>query len=148
MSPRRRQLVIWTNMSSRSSSPATRSGSHWPLSRAPGVIAIVPLQTVACARRLPHHSAMAAPPPSSIEIDGRRFWPRDGLPSKPESWLLTAARHRLLDQQRKMRAREQHEDVLGTLVAGAEVSEDSDGFPDERLRLFFVCAHPAIDPEK
>ncbi len=23
---------------------------------------------------------------------------------------------------------------------------DHDGFPDERLRLLFVCAHPAIDP--
>src|SRR5262249_60139360 len=28
-------------------------------------------------------------------------WPRDGLPQAPEAWLLTAARHRLLDRARR-----------------------------------------------
>ena len=28
-------------------------------------------------------------------------WPRDGVPDKPEAWLLTAARHRLVDAARQ-----------------------------------------------
>jgi predicted RNA polymerase sigma factor len=79
-------------------------------------------------------------------LEALTSWPRDGLPQSPESWLLTAARHRLLDQQRRMRAWERHEAVLRSLVDTAQACEGSGGFPDERLRLFFVCAHPAIDP--
>ena len=45
-------------------------------------------------------------------LEALASWPRDGVPEKPESWLLTAARHRLLDQQRRMRARERHEAAL------------------------------------
>ena len=30
-------------------------------------------------------------------------WPKDGVPEQPEAWLLTAARHRLIDQARRVR---------------------------------------------
>ncbi|HEX6885720.1 MAG TPA: DUF6596 domain-containing protein [Planctomycetota bacterium] len=78
-------------------------------------------------------------------LEALATWPRDGVPAQPEGWLLTAARHRLLDQQRRARARERHEAELASLADGA-LSADPGGFPDERLGLFFVCAHPALDP--
>lgn len=73
-------------------------------------------------------------------------WPRDGVPRKPEAWLLTAARRRLLDQARRARVRAEHAETLRFLAAEPGPDEPQDGLPDERLKLFFVCAHPAIDP--
>lgn len=72
-------------------------------------------------------------------------WPRSGVPDKPEAWLLTTARRRLVDGARRasvltaaatdltMRLEEGHGDLSPTT------------FPDQRLALLFVCAHPAID---
>jgi len=74
-------------------------------------------------------------------------WPRDGVPASPEAWLLTAARRRLLDGWRHAKVRDEAAETLA-LVAD-EFAADDDGsqaFPDERLKLLFVCAHPAIDP--
>jgi predicted RNA polymerase sigma factor len=73
-------------------------------------------------------------------------WPQTGAPEKPEAWLLTAARRRLIDRARHDRV---HAEAVTTLLAIADKAQemaDGDGlFPDERLRLLFVCAHPAID---
>jgi predicted RNA polymerase sigma factor len=74
-------------------------------------------------------------------------WPKDGVPRQPEAWLLTAARHRLIDQSRRRRVRAEHEDTVRLLTlesAAAAVTEDT--FADRRAELLFVCAHPAIDP--
>lgn len=74
-------------------------------------------------------------------------WPVQGVPAKPEAWLLTAARRRLIDRSRHARV---HDKSLPTLVAAAEDAHDltrtRGGIPDERLKLLFVCTHPAIDP--
>ncbi len=73
-------------------------------------------------------------------------WPDDGVPARPEAWLLTAARRRLIDAARRAQVQQ---DAVPTLRAVAEEAEEvaSSGtaFPDERLKLLFVCAHPAID---
>jgi predicted RNA polymerase sigma factor len=73
-------------------------------------------------------------------------WPRSGVPDKPEAWLLTAARHRLTDRARHARV---EADAVPTLLAVTEEAQALAGadtmFPDERLKLLFICAHPAID---
>lgn len=70
-------------------------------------------------------------------------WPRGGVPASPEAWLLTAARRRLLDGWRHARV---HEAAAQTLaLIGETAAAEADAFPDERLKLMFVCAHPAID---
>jgi len=68
-------------------------------------------------------------------------WPLDGVPQNPEAWLLTAARRRVVDAARR---RARHERHVGLLVS-VDDSMAGDHFGDERLRLLFVCAHPAID---
>jgi len=74
-------------------------------------------------------------------------WPKIGIPDKPEAWLTTAARRRLIDQARRARI---SENALPTLLAISEdaqrLSSSNDVFPDERLRMMFLCTHPAIDP--
>src|SRR5262245_45953080 len=73
-------------------------------------------------------------------------WPRDGLPRNPQAWLLTAARNRLLDHARHLEVRARGASTLETLANELYDAPDPDALPDERLKLLFVCAHPAIDP--
>jgi RNA polymerase sigma-70 factor (ECF subfamily) len=74
-------------------------------------------------------------------------WPRDGVPDKPEAWLLTAARRRLIDAARHAQVHAQATPELTAALDDAEVitNDHEHEFPDERLKLLFVCAHPAID---
>jgi len=71
-------------------------------------------------------------------------WPRTGVPDNPVAWLLTAARRRLVDGAR-------HAGVAAAAEADLKIMLDERAdaspaaFPDERLALLFVCAHPAID---
>jgi len=67
-------------------------------------------------------------------------WPND-MPRNPEAWLLTVARNRLTDIVRRDARIEFRADVTED---EKEPCTDS-GFPDERLKLMFVCAHPGID---
>jgi RNA polymerase sigma-70 factor (ECF subfamily) len=71
-------------------------------------------------------------------------WPLDGVPARPEAWLLTAARRVLIDQSRAGRVRTDAEPTLALLSEQFSMTEPS-LFPDDRLKLLFVCAHPAID---
>jgi predicted RNA polymerase sigma factor len=73
-------------------------------------------------------------------------WPRDGVPQNPEAWLLTSARHSFIDLVRHRRVAEASEPTLLLLRAEPRAMTLSPEFPDERLKLLFVCAHPAIDP--
>lgn len=73
-------------------------------------------------------------------------WPMDGVPQKPEAWLLHAARNRIIDIARRRQVRQNAEELLVQLAEEArEVATTHEQFPDERLKLLFVCAHPAID---
>jgi RNA polymerase sigma-70 factor (ECF subfamily) len=74
-------------------------------------------------------------------------WPEQGIPDQPEAWLVAVARRRLIDRARR--------NATGAALARSlalltEISEEPDlaapRYPDERLKLLFVCAHPAIDP--
>ncbi len=72
-------------------------------------------------------------------------WPADGVPQKPEAWLLHAARNRLIDVARHEQVRRKTEPLLQLAGEAEEVATMHPTFPDERLKLLFVCAHPAID---
>jgi predicted RNA polymerase sigma factor len=73
-------------------------------------------------------------------------WPRDGVPQNPEAWLLTTARHAIIDHVRHQQVVLASEPTLILLQEEHEEMALSVKFPDERLKLLFVCAHPAIDP--
>ncbi|GAB2180359.1 RNA polymerase sigma factor [Denitratisoma sp. agr-D3] len=74
-------------------------------------------------------------------------WPQSGVPRCPEAWLLAVARRRLIDQARHRQVADAYAADWLALSSEAMVHADEGArFPDERLRLMFVCAHPAIDP--
>lgn len=67
-------------------------------------------------------------------------WPGAGLPDNPEAWLLTAARNRLTDAQRRL-LRFPETDAIPDMP---EPMDHRETLPDERLTLMMVCAHPAL----
>ena len=74
-------------------------------------------------------------------------WPAGGVPEKPEAWLLHVARNRMIDAVRRSQVRQKSEKFLQQIAEEAQtVAKAQEHFPDERLKLLFVCAHPAIDP--
>jgi RNA polymerase sigma-70 factor, ECF subfamily len=73
-------------------------------------------------------------------------WPRDGLPDNPAAWIVRTARNKAIDRLRRER---RYEEKLRELEAlgppGVESdSDDMTSIPDDRLRLFFTCCHPAL----
>ena len=75
-------------------------------------------------------------------------WPRDGLPENPAAWIVRTARNKAIDRLRRER---RYEEKLRELEAlpplGAQSDSDVTSIPDDRLRLFFTCCHPALAPE-
>ncbi|MDQ6436738.1 sigma factor [Mesorhizobium sp. LHD-90] len=73
-------------------------------------------------------------------------WPRSGVPANPEAWLLTAARRKLVDAARRRQVRDKSMPALLLAAEEAEVLVmEPSGLADERLKLLFTCAHPAVD---
>lgn len=73
-------------------------------------------------------------------------WPASGVPRTPEAWLLTVARRKWLDANRRRHTAEESAPMVALLQAEhAATPEDPMQIPDERLRLMFACAHPALD---
>jgi RNA polymerase sigma factor (sigma-70 family) len=90
-----------------------------------------------------------------------RRWPAAGVPGNPAAWLTVAARRRAIDAIRRdaaLRARlplpvvpdgDSAEPTAGQPTAAAEAAAArlSEAVPDERLRLIFICCHPALAQE-
>jgi RNA polymerase sigma-70 factor (ECF subfamily) len=73
-------------------------------------------------------------------------WPVSGIPDNAEAWLLATARRKAIDGARKEMTRTNADPHLKLLAEEAGEVVEEGGIPDERLRLMFACAHPAIDP--
>ncbi|MFG1868067.1 RNA polymerase sigma factor [Micromonospora arborensis] len=74
-------------------------------------------------------------------------WPTDGVPSRPGAWLLTTARRRAVDRLRRDRVLATRLAVLRAEAERADPAPAADAdrdLPDDRLALFFTCAHPAL----
>ena len=78
-------------------------------------------------------------------------WPRDGVPANPRAWLISAGRFKAID---RLRRRARFDAVLGELaarlddrVAADPADQDDQTLEDDRLRLVFICCHPALPPD-
>lgn len=85
-------------------------------------------------------------------------WTRDGIPNSPTGWITTAARRRAIDVLRRehgFRSKlpllfepdETVDEVGREASSESESLELRDSVPDERLRLIFLCCHPALARE-
>lgn len=58
---------------------------------------------------------------------------------------MTVARRRLIDADRRRRTGDAAAGEIALLAEGLAVAGVEAGLPDDRLRLLFACAHPALD---
>ena len=74
-------------------------------------------------------------------------WEREGVPANPRAWLVSTARFKAIDA---LRRRARFDASLGEIAAEYERTiepvewEEADGVDDDRLRLIFICSHPAL----
>jgi RNA polymerase sigma-70 factor (ECF subfamily) len=73
----------------------------------------------------------------AVEIALKR-WPVEGIPERPDAWLLTVAKRRGLDV---LRRQQNYRAKLAALEPPVQPP------PDDRLRLIFICCHPALARE-
>lgn len=68
-------------------------------------------------------------------------WPRDGVPERPDLWMLRVGRRRAIDRWRR-------DETLQRKIAELEPIADAAGErPADRLSLLFTCCHPALPRE-
>jgi RNA polymerase sigma-70 factor (ECF subfamily) len=72
-------------------------------------------------------------------------WPARGVPEKPEAWLLTAARRKLLDGHRRRASAGAAAPELRRRAALPDGAEP-EAVPDHRLALLLACAAPEVEP--
>ncbi|WP_460042432.1 RNA polymerase sigma factor [Pseudomonas sp. S2_H01] len=76
-------------------------------------------------------------------------WPHAGMPDNPRAWLVSAGRFKAIDS---LRRRARFDASLSELAHQLEDQlhddrADLDRVEDDRLRLIFVCCHPALSPD-
>ncbi len=75
-------------------------------------------------------------------------WSTSGVPRRPGAWLTTVATRRAFELQRRATTLARK---LPLLVTDVERTSDAPGadatFPDDRLRLIFICCHPSLSTD-
>ncbi len=77
-------------------------------------------------------------------------WPSGGIPRQPRAWLVSTARFKAIDALRRQARFDATIDDLGRRLEHqtfAEMQYDDASIEDDRLRLIFICCHPALPPE-
>ncbi|HET9367815.1 MAG TPA: sigma-70 family RNA polymerase sigma factor [Candidatus Udaeobacter sp.] len=79
-------------------------------------------------------------------------WPFYGVPKNPSAWIMRASRNLALDVVRRRKVFQNKQAEISRLMDRDGVTPDEaifseDEISDDRLRLMFVCCHPAIPAE-
>ncbi|WP_092381817.1 RNA polymerase sigma factor [Micromonospora phaseoli] len=72
-------------------------------------------------------------------------WPGDGVPPNLGAWLTTTATRKAIDRIRRENKRDDKQKEARMLYE--DVPEPPGAIDDERLRLIFICCHPALAME-
>jgi RNA polymerase sigma-70 factor (ECF subfamily) len=77
-------------------------------------------------------------------------WPREGVPSNPRAWLVSAGRFKAIDAMRRLKRFDALDDVgeaADIAITDDAAWADAESVEDDRLRLIFTCCHPALAPD-
>ncbi len=107
---------------------------------------------VAAATRITGDLAAAEEIVQDVLVTALARWPFTGIPERPGAWLLTATRNRARNHVRDRTREHAHREAVTALAltsddAASQPASGSDGIVDDRLRLIFLCSHPAIPVE-
>ncbi len=84
-------------------------------------------------------------------VEAVKHWPVRGVPENPSAWLVSAGRFKAIDQLRKRGRRDasmqQLADALDDQGWDRETAAADSLLGDDRLRLIFICCHPALSQE-
>jgi len=69
-------------------------------------------------------------------------WPAEGLPDRPDAWLIRVASRNLIDQLRSEQAGRRREQAVAALSPPA----DEPAHEDDTLTLLALCCHPSLTP--
>lgn len=113
---------------------------------------------VGALTRLGHDLAAAEDCAQEALIAALERWPAEGLPAQPGAWLMTTAKHKLLDRLRHAQVAQREQAALG-LDADARddavspdpltilLLEEADELGDDVLKLLFIACHPLLPRE-
>src|SRR3954467_548616 len=73
-------------------------------------------------------------------------WPREGGPKNPRAWLVAAGRFKAIDGLRRQSRFDQLDEggAAAEIAVSPDVWADDETVEDDRLRLIFICCHPAL----
>lgn len=75
-----------------------------------------------------------------------RQWPQTGAPPNPGAWITTTARNRAIDILRRESTRDRRQ-AQAVSIQAPDVDDELDPLGDDRLRLLFMCCHPALSEQ-
>jgi RNA polymerase sigma-70 factor, ECF subfamily len=73
-------------------------------------------------------------------------WPAEGVPPSPGAWLTTTANRKAIDRIRRENKRDDKQKEA-QMVYDDDPPEPLGAIDDDRLRLIFICCHPALAME-
>lgn len=81
-------------------------------------------------------------------ISALDHWSKNGVPDKPEAWLMRTAQRKAIDHFRRQQTQQKNVHLIEQLIKQENSNfdpSDLDRFPDKRLELIFTTCHPALD---
>jgi RNA polymerase sigma-70 factor (ECF subfamily) len=74
-------------------------------------------------------------------------WPQEGVPANPRAWLVSAGRFKAIDglrRQKRFDSLDEEGHQADVAVIDSAAWADAESVEDDRLRLIFICCHPAL----
>ena len=74
-------------------------------------------------------------------------WSENGLPANPRTWLISTGRFKAIDRLRRSDRFDSADANALERLAQTTAPEVEEGVEDDRLRLIFMCCHPALSSD-
>lgn len=78
-------------------------------------------------------------------ISALKHWGRSGIPDNPVAWLMRAGLNKGIDNIRAQHREIGKVDALAQVMPSPLEDWTSETISDDRLRLIFICCHPALE---
>lgn len=108
-------------------------------------------QTLGALARRYGHFDMCEDAVQEALLEASIQWSAQGIPERPQGWLITVASRRLTDQLRSEGARRRREDAIAALAPpeafwAPAPGDDAPPDQDDTLTVLFLCCHPSLSP--